>query len=368
MDKRNLIRAKWFILGILTALMLSGTVLMAASPAMREIVFGVRVSLDGDIIQFEDDMQPFIMDGRTFLPARAIAEIAGLDVGYDAATNTVTLTTAAHQLLGTWVWDGLDTWRYTFYADGTGIRGDPAYLLEFSWRAHGDHLVIDTDIMQESWTFVIDGDGLTLTSRQVADMEFSYIRVATPGAENNDNAQPQQAGIPPMRGAWSGNIYTNHYLGLRFRLPAGWVAHTDAEIADVMDFAVGYVIDQGLDVSEESNIFAEMMASNPATGANVQILFERLHVSATITIDEFIQNMIEGMELIGGSVYLDFPGTTRIGAYDWYSYGTMLDFGTITTHGRQFIVIQGGYIKHIVITYAPTTETPEDILQMFRSI
>jgi len=342
--------------------MLSGTALMAASTTMREIVFGVRVSLDGEIIQFDDDMQPFIMDGRTFLPARVIAEIAGLHVGYDGATSTVVLTTAAYQLLGTWGWDEMSAWQYNFYADGTGIRGIGSDLLTFGWRAYGDHLVMDTDVMQESWTFVIDDDGLTLTSRQIAGMEYSYIRLS-PTANVVDTVQ--QADIT-MRGSWSGNVYTNNHLGLRFRLPTGWISHTDAEIADVTDFAVNYVGGHGLDVSGESNIVSEMMASNPATGANVQIFFERLRFP--VTIEEFLDNMVEGMGLIGGSVNLDFPGTTRIGAHDWYTYGTRLDFGHIVTYGRQFIAIQDGYIKHIIITYAETTETPEDILRMFRSI
>jgi len=85
---------KGYMAGILTMMLLSGTVLMA-SPAMREIVFGVNVSVDGNVVQFEEDMRPFIMEGRTFLPVRAIADIAGFDVDFDSATNTVTLSTVA---------------------------------------------------------------------------------------------------------------------------------------------------------------------------------------------------------------------------------------------------------------------------------
>jgi len=83
---------KGYIAGILTMILISGTVLMA-SPVTRDIVFGVNVSVDGNVVQFEDDMRPFIMEGRTFLPVRAIADIAGFDVDFDGVTNTVLLRT-----------------------------------------------------------------------------------------------------------------------------------------------------------------------------------------------------------------------------------------------------------------------------------
>lgn len=74
-------RAKGFIVGIVLMAVLSGTAVMA-SPQMREVVFGVRVSHNGTMVSFADDSQPFIMGGRTFLPVRAIADIAGLHVDF----------------------------------------------------------------------------------------------------------------------------------------------------------------------------------------------------------------------------------------------------------------------------------------------
>jgi len=82
---------KGILIGTLTTLLLSGTVLMANTQT-RELIFGVGVSFNGTAVQFDADNQPFIIDGRTFLPVRAIADVAGLGVGFDAATNTVLLT------------------------------------------------------------------------------------------------------------------------------------------------------------------------------------------------------------------------------------------------------------------------------------
>ena len=85
---------KVFIAGIVFATLLSGTVVLA-NPVMREIVFGVRVSHNGAVIDFPADAQPFVMGGRTYLPVRAVADIFGAEVGFDEATNTVLLTSGS---------------------------------------------------------------------------------------------------------------------------------------------------------------------------------------------------------------------------------------------------------------------------------
>ncbi|MCL1845080.1 MAG: copper amine oxidase N-terminal domain-containing protein [Defluviitaleaceae bacterium] len=53
---------------------------------------GVNVTIDGVAQTFE--VAPEIIDGRTMLPLRAIGEALGMEVDFDAATSTATLTTA----------------------------------------------------------------------------------------------------------------------------------------------------------------------------------------------------------------------------------------------------------------------------------
>jgi len=133
-------KAKWFIFGVLATLVVSGTAL-AASPVIRELTFGVNVTLDGELITFDDDMQPFIMDNRTFLPVRAIAEIMGLDVGFDGATNTVALKSMSYEtsysmqldalIRGSWIGD-------QYINESLGLR----FELPQDWIAMGQ---IDID-------------------------------------------------------------------------------------------------------------------------------------------------------------------------------------------------------------------------------
>ena len=85
------LQIKGFVAGVLVAVLFSGTLLVVAQTVSREITYGVRVNLDGQILQFAEDMRPFAMEGRTFLPVRALADALGLPVGFDPSTNTVYL-------------------------------------------------------------------------------------------------------------------------------------------------------------------------------------------------------------------------------------------------------------------------------------
>lgn len=56
----------------------------------------IKVTLDGTNVNLVDangnPVEPFIIDGTTYLPIRAISNAFGLEVGWDGATQTVILT------------------------------------------------------------------------------------------------------------------------------------------------------------------------------------------------------------------------------------------------------------------------------------
>jgi len=81
-------RLQGFIAGLLIAILLIST-LALASGTLREVFYGVNVVVNGELQHFDDDMQPFISDGRTFLPVRGISEALGVPINWDGTTNTV---------------------------------------------------------------------------------------------------------------------------------------------------------------------------------------------------------------------------------------------------------------------------------------
>ena len=68
----------------------SGTALAnAGRVAVQALRGGITVQLHGNTMNLATEDQPVVIDGRTFLPVRAIADGLGLDVQWDPATQTV---------------------------------------------------------------------------------------------------------------------------------------------------------------------------------------------------------------------------------------------------------------------------------------
>lgn len=57
----------------------------------------IKVTLDGTNVTLADAngnlVEPFVIDGTTYLPVRAISSALGLEVGWDGETSTVILST-----------------------------------------------------------------------------------------------------------------------------------------------------------------------------------------------------------------------------------------------------------------------------------
>ena len=89
---------KSFVLGALAAALVMCVVIpaMAATVKTTELYYNdIKIRLNGEIIVPKDGngkpVEPFIIDGTTYLPLRAIASALGLNVDWDGATQTVIL-------------------------------------------------------------------------------------------------------------------------------------------------------------------------------------------------------------------------------------------------------------------------------------
>ena len=76
---------------IATAILTALPVLARVAQETITINFNnIRIAIDGQHIETEN--QPFIYNGRTYLPVRDVADAMGFDVTWEDATNTVHLT------------------------------------------------------------------------------------------------------------------------------------------------------------------------------------------------------------------------------------------------------------------------------------
>ena len=82
-----------FVLSLLGAMVL-GTCPVSAEDGTREISAAfrdIKIIVDGK--QLSTPAEPFIYNGTTYLPVRAVGEAVGKEVAWDNDTKTVTLTT-----------------------------------------------------------------------------------------------------------------------------------------------------------------------------------------------------------------------------------------------------------------------------------
>lgn len=90
---------KGFALGMITATLLFclGTTALAARVQQLNANYNdIKIMLDGVVVTPKDAagnvVEPFIVDGTTYLPIRAVANALGLGVGWNQQTSTVLLT------------------------------------------------------------------------------------------------------------------------------------------------------------------------------------------------------------------------------------------------------------------------------------
>lgn len=108
-------RRQWkgFVSGIVVALILVGVIGNAAATvgSVKETLYfsNINVTMNGKAVNLVDangdPVEPFIIDGTTYIPVRAVANALGLDVGWDGRTSTVILTSKTSMDSGTVIMD-----------------------------------------------------------------------------------------------------------------------------------------------------------------------------------------------------------------------------------------------------------------------
>lgn len=99
MEKRTRKKKVWSILLIAAVfVVLSISVSASTGTVTKELNYAeIKIQLDGEELIPTDAngnyVEPFIIDGTTYLPVRGIASALRLNVGWDGATKTVLLTT-----------------------------------------------------------------------------------------------------------------------------------------------------------------------------------------------------------------------------------------------------------------------------------
>lgn len=99
-------RAKGFISGVITASLVISLIGAAGAAVGQKMLkadyTNIKISVDGTVILPTDAsgayVEPFAVNGTTYLPVRAVANAVGYDVDWDQSTKTVLLTSSGEDL------------------------------------------------------------------------------------------------------------------------------------------------------------------------------------------------------------------------------------------------------------------------------
>ena len=172
------------------------------------------------------------------------------------------------------------------------------------------------------------------------------------------------------RGTWSGTTFTSEQMGVTFTAPANWMIATDAEMAEIMGLGIDMMRDELTPAILESaglTTVQDMMATNPETGAMVQIMAERLvFPNNRISTQEYVDVVEEMLVGMGMEVNRGFANR-RLGNYTWYVYESVLEIMPgIYIYGHYFVDVRDGFALTIQVVYSSFSESLEEILTMFR--
>lgn len=94
-------RIKCILIGIMIGSAIAVSSAFASNGTIQKLLsyMDIKISMDGQEIKPMDAVgnyvEPFIIDGTTYLPVRAVANAIGLNVDWDSSTNTVLLSNAS---------------------------------------------------------------------------------------------------------------------------------------------------------------------------------------------------------------------------------------------------------------------------------
>ena len=177
MKKSMRILAVLLCCGVLlaTVALAAGTYTKTLTAYYRDI----KLSINGTLTVPKDVngnvVDPFIVDGTTYLPVRAVAEALGKNVDWEGESATVLITDPQPAYEGTWKAvktssEGVDTpveksfpkgYSVTLNAGGTGSTLIAGEAFDISWKAdNGALTIVYAD--DYSWYGTVTGDVMVL--------------------------------------------------------------------------------------------------------------------------------------------------------------------------------------------------------------
>lgn len=177
------------------------------------------------------------------------------------------------------------------------------------------------------------------------------------------------SGKKVQRGEWDGNLYQNTFAGFNFRMPEGWLASSDEEIARMMEQSVEMLEDDGAyqkAVESMETVYDAMMA-DPNIGNNVIVMYQNVGLMGMLgaELDEYVEETVKQLEESDQFAYT-FVETTdqKLGDKDYRCAQMSVDISGITATQYYLMAKESGYVVAVIFSVFDGTPL-SDMLALF---
>lgn len=167
-------------------------------------------------------------------------------------------------------------------------------------------------------------------------------------------------------GNWENNVYTNDFLGIKFKLPDGWLYSSKEEIAEIMSIGKELLNDDQKLVAELSELtsVSYMAANNPNTGDNLSIITEKplMDISVNLYIEQ-LKKQFSNLD----SIDYDIKGTSKE-KVDGREYNTLsleTSISGIKINQKYYVCKLDKYIMVIICTSTSGEQNINEIVKNF---
>ena len=179
----------------------------------------------------------------------------------------------------------------------------------------------------------------------------------------------EEANKEITRGVINGNSYTSEYSGISFNKPDAWTYSSDEELAALISASAEQLDTTNFakSVAEMGSVY-DMMATDPATGSNVMVLYENLKITNagnSLTAKEYLDILKTQLPTQSGMDYNFMSEETVTFNGNEYLKGTFTLTIETSIISQVYYMRAIGDVMNVVIVTPVNGVTPADVEAMF---
>ncbi len=179
----------------------------------------------------------------------------------------------------------------------------------------------------------------------------------------------EEANKEITRGVINGNSYTSEYSGISFTKPDAWTYSSDEELAALISVSADQLNTTNFakSVAEMGTVY-DMMATDPATGSNVMVLYENLKITNAgnaLSAKEYLDVLKTQLPTQSGMDYNFMAEETVTLNGNEYVKGTFTLTVDTSIISQVYYMRAIGDVMSVVIVTPVNGVTAEDVEAMF---